>query len=322
MSLATWVDSRTLLGCDLLIASIYSCAFFGMRQFYPRLRGAGSFATSYVLVAAAFILYIARNDMPHFVSIVGANALIFASCIFFLQGIFRFFDIKKTLYPAISWFVLATLLIGYFTVVHDNIVDRTAIIGISVFLLRGQAAVELYRQSSARPVIRLFSYVTGSCALLGLSSAIFVFVVPDTLMHFESRQILALILAFASFCSLGLFLLFMLSSELLSLVQDESQQDILTGILNRRGVDLKLALELKRINRSGQKLSIAFIDIDHFKAVNDSSGHAGGDEALRQVSTLIAGRLRAYDLLGRYGGDEFLLVLPQTSWPRHSHGNG
>jgi diguanylate cyclase (GGDEF)-like protein len=60
--------------------------------------------------------------------------------------------------------------------------------------------------------------------------------------------------------------------------------------------------------------SLALIDIDHFKTINDTRGHAAGDDALRQVAKVISSHLRDYDYLGRFGGDEFLLILPEASY--------
>jgi diguanylate cyclase (GGDEF)-like protein len=105
----------------------------------------------------------------------------------------------------------------------------------------------------------------------------------------------------------------MLCSDLLTLVKDESERDLLCGVLNRRGIEQKLDAELKRAGRIGQNLTVALIDIDHFKAINDHAGHAAGDTALRDVVSAISGHLRPQDFLGRFGGDEFLLILPHTT---------
>ena len=114
-------------------------------------------------------------------------------------------------------------------------------------------------------------------------------------------------------CIMGLFFLLMLSSELVAIVEAQSLHDHVSGALNRRGIDQRLALELVRAERNGYQLAIALIDIDHFKQINDAAGHAAGDAALKQVVGVISSRLRSYDFFGRFGGDEFLLVLPQTS---------
>jgi diguanylate cyclase (GGDEF)-like protein len=105
----------------------------------------------------------------------------------------------------------------------------------------------------------------------------------------------------------------MLCSDLLALVKDESERDLLCGVLNRRGIEQKLDTELERAARGSHNLSIALIDIDHFKTINDQAGHAAGDSALRDVVSAISGRMRTHDLLGRFGGDEFLLIFPRTS---------
>src|SRR5262249_57384309 len=89
--------------------------------------------------------------------------------------------------------------------------------------------------------------------------------------------------------------------------------DGLTGIANRRQFDARLDEEWRRAIRGGQWLSLAMLDIDHFKEFNDHYGHAQGDECLRQVAQLLAaGCRRPADLVARYGGEEFALVLPET----------
>ena len=110
----------------------------------------------------------------------------------------------------------------------------------------------------------------------------------------------------------GIFILFLSSGELIAASRDESQKDSLSGAFNRRGIEVKLAAELKRMQNSKHKLSVALIDVDYFKSINDIQGHAAGDAALRDVAETISTHLRGRDYLGRYGGDEFLLILPQT----------
>jgi two-component system cell cycle response regulator len=85
--------------------------------------------------------------------------------------------------------------------------------------------------------------------------------------------------------------------------------DSLTGVYNRRYIDRRLLEEIGRARRQAYRISCMYIDIDHFKAVNDSVGHQGGDEVLREVAARIKAELRLSDALGRFGGEEFVVLL-------------
>jgi diguanylate cyclase (GGDEF)-like protein len=92
---------------------------------------------------------------------------------------------------------------------------------------------------------------------------------------------------------------------------EEATRDELTHISNRRHVLLMARHEVQRARRSGRTLTFLLLDIDNFKKVNDTLGHERGDEVLRLVTDTCAAELRASDLFGRIGGDEFLIVLPE-----------
>lgn len=95
--------------------------------------------------------------------------------------------------------------------------------------------------------------------------------------------------------------------------EQRATHDRLTGVANRETLLSRLHAEIERATRHYQPLSVAFIDIDRFKAINDTHGHSSGDAVLRQVADLISGSIRASDLFGRYGGEEFMLILPETT---------
>ena len=88
--------------------------------------------------------------------------------------------------------------------------------------------------------------------------------------------------------------------------------DMLTGVFNRRAFLRSLSKEVRRSNRYGHALSLISLDIDHFKAVNDSYGHLAGDEVLRVVAGQCSEEVREMDTFGRLGGEEFAVVLPET----------
>jgi diguanylate cyclase (GGDEF)-like protein len=95
--------------------------------------------------------------------------------------------------------------------------------------------------------------------------------------------------------------------------RDQATRDALTGVWNRRGILEILERELNRAEHNGRSTGILMLDLDHFKNVNDAHGHLAGDLVLQDIARRLCRKLRAYDRLGRYGGEEFLIVVPATN---------
>ena len=98
----------------------------------------------------------------------------------------------------------------------------------------------------------------------------------------------------------------------LDYISEAAHQDFLTGALNRRGMDAALVQEFERADRHGTPLSLAMMDIDHFKKINDNLGHSAGDVALAHLAKVVKSIIRSTDVLARYGGEEFTIILPGT----------
>jgi diguanylate cyclase (GGDEF)-like protein len=102
------------------------------------------------------------------------------------------------------------------------------------------------------------------------------------------------------------------NAALLDRLRDQATLDTLTGCRNRRGLDELLDKEIARANRHRRPLSLVLLDIDHFKTINDDLGHETGDEALKRIGELLRSAVRLSDAACRYGGEEFVLILPET----------
>ena len=98
-----------------------------------------------------------------------------------------------------------------------------------------------------------------------------------------------------------------------ALLREQSVRDHLTGLFNRRYMEETLERELLRASRKGLSLGIIMLDVDDFKRFNDTWGHAAGDAILRELGDLLLGHIRGEDIPSRYGGDEFIIILPDTS---------
>ncbi len=102
-------------------------------------------------------------------------------------------------------------------------------------------------------------------------------------------------------------------TQALSRIQDLATRDELTGLVNRRQMNLLLEQERQRGARSGRLFAVAMIDIDHFKAVNDHYGHGVGDEVLRSLARQMPQALRGTDVVARWGGEEFVVLMPESA---------
>jgi diguanylate cyclase (GGDEF)-like protein len=315
MSFISSVDVGTLLGCQIVLTLVYAIVFCCMKYIYPHLRGAGSVALAFLAATIANVLLLLSGSISAFLSVVVAHCLLLSAFVLFYSGVLHFFRSPRRIRYAWGLTLVASALIVYLVLSHNHTTALTYVIAISFFLVRGVIAVEIARQAADRVFLKIFASLMAAYAVFALNRVLFLLVLgaPPTPAQRDFLQTVSVLLSVSFAFLIGLSFLLMLCGELLTLVKDESERDLLCGVLNRRGIEQKLEYELKRASRSGQNLSIALIDIDHFKTINDHAGHAAGDTALRDVVSSISGRLRAHDLLGRFGGDEFLLIFPRTS---------
>ncbi len=293
------MDNRTLFACQILLTMVYSIAFLGMRRMYRHLPGTGSFALGFFSGFLGCIVIVLRGGVPNSVAVVVEHSLIFSAFVLFYRGILLFFRSPRTTRFLSIMCVVALMLLTYLSAVEDWVAPRIVIVSFVLLVSRGLIAVELFRQARQRSILNVFAALMAAYALFGAVRAIATFLhgPPYDFMQTSRFQTPSLVVNLLFICIIGLFFLLMLSSELVAIVDDQ-----------------RLALELVRAERNGYELAVALIDIDHFKQINDTAGHAAGDAALKQVVEVISSRLRSYDFFGRYGGDEFLLVFSQTSY--------
>jgi diguanylate cyclase (GGDEF)-like protein len=319
VSLLSSLDVRTILACQLSISAAFTVVFFAMMWAYRQFHGIGSIATGFLLCAPGVVLISLRGSISDFASIVLANALILCAYLYFYLGILRFFAGVRRPQPIGIWsatgsVVLAVPVIAWFAAENPNPAVRILVISLVSAFICTLISIELFRQAASRLTLKLFAcfILLPAASSLYRAAHTLRFGASTDLMQGDASHVFVLILDLVFICAMGVFFQLMIASELTHTIEDRARHDLLTRTLNRTGIEARLSIELDRAHRKGHPLSAVLIDVDHFKTINDDHGHAAGDQALRSVAECIANSLRSYDLLGRYGGDEFLLLLPET----------
>lgn len=318
MDVFSWLDSRTLMACGFMLAVAFAIVFFGMKRAYPNLRGINTIAVSFLLFVPGTWLIVSPGSFPYILSVTVANCFVFGSLVFLYRGVVGLIGGRTSLLPIpIVASCAAIGVLFYFSQVQDQTAPRIVAISLAVGLVRGMIALELFLASPtfATPkAMRMFAGVMSLFAAIAIYCGISTFFhgSPATGPQSNEADTATLLLSVVSLFTTGIFILLLASSQLIAASRDESQTDALSGAFNRRGIEIRLGAELMRIARTHKRLSVALVDIDYFKSINDILGHAAGDAALRDVAQTISTHLRGRDYLGRFGGDEFLLVLPDT----------
>lgn len=163
------------------------------------------------------------------------------------------------------------------------------------------------------------SYICVPLFNQGVALGLFYFEMPNGEENTEdSKNQEILVSTFSDQIALGIS-----NIKLQETLREQSIRDVLTGLYNRRYLEETFERELIRMKRNPSHLTVIIFDIDHFKYFNDTYGHEAGDDLLRALGTMILEKMRASDITCRYGGEEFVIILPDTSigtgWQRAEH---
>lgn len=317
------LDIRSLTVALTSVSAVLSIILFLIwrsRRTYP---GFGLWTAGNALYAAGFMLIALRGLVPNTLSIVPANILLLSAAVLFLEGVRRFRGIAGRPISNMSLVVLPVLLIAYFTFVTDDTGMRVVVYSAFCAVIAGLVAWELFRNAQSDLCFSL--WFTGS--LFAMHALFMGFRVVLTFLNPGPHDLLApnLIqtLTFLISLLLGIAWTFgfvMLNSERLEVdlknaqveLQRLAETDFLTGIANNRRFFEDGEREIQRARRYGHPLAALMLDLDHFKKVNDTYGHAAGDKVLVAMTDTFRRLLRDIDVFGRLGGEEFAILLPET----------
>lgn len=283
----------------------------------------------YILQAIGIILAVMRGTIPDIVSIVIANLFMIAGAMLFMFGFGRFIGVNVKKVP--NYICLAVFLMSYyyFGIVHPFIPLRIIIFS-SCFIFISAQVVWLAFVKSGKHLMGI-TKSTGIIFIMFIAvdilRIILAFTVPHSRSYFLGNsndtiftifsQMLSISLTFSITLMINrrLFLEIKRQSkekeELLSNMRRLATIDGLTGVFNRMKIEEILSASASLPDAA--PLSIILVDVDNFKAVNDTYGHSMGDSVLKTLSSILSKNIRDTDSLGRWGGEEFLIITPSTN---------
>ncbi|MHB9098424.1 MAG: GGDEF domain-containing protein [Syntrophales bacterium] len=302
------------------ILSITMVLIWGTHRTHP---GFGFWAAGNAASAAGFLLFALRGMIPDIFTIVVANVLVFSTAALYLEGTRRFRGVAGSRTLSIVLVVFLAASISYYTYADNDVGMRMVLVSLLVALFYALGAWELL--GNAPPDLRFSYRFTGSLfaiyslfmftrvLLTVLNPGPYDLYAPNLMQTFTFLLPLLLGIAWT-------FGFVMLNSERLEVdlksAQVELQRlattDFLTGISNNRSFFATGEREIQRARRYGRPLGVLMFDIDHFKRINDTYGHAAGDQVLVAITAACRNFLRDIDVFGRLGGEEFAILLPET----------
>lgn len=276
--------------------------------------GMGYWALGLLAHTGTYLLFAMRGQVSDWISIVLGNVLLSSVFALFAEGVFQFQKRRSSRWWLWSPVLLVAVL---FAALLPSYLARVAA-GVVLFVFQSLLVVAAVLQKRKEiPGIGQYFLVTGFLVLIAmmLLQGVGVMLYQDDIKSvLSSHWLPGLVFLASALCtvvvSLGLML--MAKERADERNRNLAMRDELTGLVNRRSLLESLEQQLAVARRNGQALALLMIDVDHFKRVNDTHGHLSGDKVLKDMARAIATRTRAQDLPGRLGGEEFLVILPNT----------
>lgn len=311
----TQLDPRSLIAMAGLMAALMAVVLLMMRRYYPpSILGIGYWASAPLMWLVATVMFSGRGVFPDLFSMVVANTLLLLGTTAFYVGCRRFLGHGGgwRLWGTVA--ALSALVFAWLTYGHPSYPLRLGSFTALMICIYAANLRFLLCHGGKRFPVRLVEVVLAlHIAVLAVRlSSTLVGRAGSDLMEPSLYQTLYIGAYVLTVLMLSIGAVLMATDRLTTELNHLATHDALTHTLNRRALLERFEEELARSQRTGKGPSLMMLDLDHFKAVNDTRGHQHGDAVLVHFVQRAQAVLRRPDRLGRYGGEEFVVLLPET----------
>ena len=313
----TYLDIKTLSLVTVLLSFSYFVGLLLLQRIQEPIDGLNLMSLSLLFLGIGFLLLGTEKTFSPLNGML-ANSFIGIAYALLVHGISRFrqtpFDCSKFSYIALP---VVIIFIAYFSYISPSEEGRIISMGLYIVLCAG-LGVFANTMGNAEDLKPARFILTIGLSIEGCFMLFEVFWLTITTVDgagSSSHVIhqIALISTILMIILFGFSITWMITGRLVASMYDSSIRDGLTGLYNRRALEELAPKEMARAQRHNDDLAILLIDIDGFKKINDTYGHQVGDSVLRKTAKLILDATRKEDISFRYGGEEFLVILPATS---------
>jgi diguanylate cyclase (GGDEF)-like protein len=310
------IDIPTVSLITVLVACLESAILAALWVINRDIRGVALWALGAFAVAAGILSIYLRGVIPAPLSILISNLFVVGGYILTWWGIETFFERRLPYRSSLAILLAATAIAVQFGMIDSNSRLRIALLLLILALLCGVRIYGLVRD--LRPNTKfsqiLCATVFGCQLVLNLFLSIAVLQSPPAERPLAQMPLAGWIIMLLMLLSIAVVFsaILLVNQTIAARLREAARRDALTNALTRRALDEAAEIEIVRSLRHAMPLSLLLLDIDHFKSINDRFGHPAGDAVLRQFTTTTRRCLRREDLLGRIGGEEFGVLLPNT----------
>lgn len=312
----SFIDSRTVFLLTGMMGGLMALILLSIKRSYPSsIKGLGEWSYSLVLLFLAGMLSAVHLQLPAAIGIGLTNIMVWSALYLGYFGSQLFFGLEPKPIPWVSLVLGVWLVSMWFTVVDPSYVIRLRMSNMLMLLLFGIHAHLIYQNrlnSSAKVMAFSVLLIISGIQIMRFATT---FTMPPAVSNMDtSLPHLIFILGFAfSILLISISMILMATDKLRTELEHLATRDSLTNALTRRSMNDSIEQELQRCKRSQRQMALLVMDLDHFKAINDGHGHQAGDQVLIRFVNQVNKLLRQVDQLGRFGGEEFIALLPETS---------